>query len=177
MSAGDSPASCNLPTGLGKTSVIRVWLLALASGARVPRRLVAEKLRSNLGELADALVVTAQYHDLGKKWKQFQTVLGNARWPRRVLAKSGKQDGRIAEKYRHEFGSLLDAVDDDAFCALKEEWKAFVLHVIATHHRCERPHFPADESYDPEPRGCDVAGVARGAAAVRAVPASAGSSA
>lgn len=34
------PASCNLPTGLGKTSVIAVWLIALANGAKVPRRLV-----------------------------------------------------------------------------------------------------------------------------------------
>ncbi|MCU0705522.1 MAG: type I-U CRISPR-associated helicase/endonuclease Cas3 [Fimbriiglobus sp.] len=38
--AGDIPASCNLPTGLGKTSVIAVWLIALANGAKVPRRLV-----------------------------------------------------------------------------------------------------------------------------------------
>lgn len=29
-----------LPTGLGKTSVIAIWLIALANGANVPRRLV-----------------------------------------------------------------------------------------------------------------------------------------
>ncbi|MDZ4687414.1 MAG: type I-U CRISPR-associated helicase/endonuclease Cas3 [Planctomycetaceae bacterium] len=35
------PASCNLPTGLGKTSVVAVWLLALAHcPAKMPRRLV-----------------------------------------------------------------------------------------------------------------------------------------
>ena len=35
------PPSCNLPTGLGKTSVIHVWLLALAANPqKVPRRLV-----------------------------------------------------------------------------------------------------------------------------------------
>ena len=34
-------ASCNLPTGLGKTSVIAIWLIALANAPeRVPRRLV-----------------------------------------------------------------------------------------------------------------------------------------
>ena len=27
--AGDFPASCNLPTGLGKTSVVAIWLIAL----------------------------------------------------------------------------------------------------------------------------------------------------
>jgi CRISPR-associated endonuclease/helicase Cas3 len=36
----DIPASCNLPTGLGKTSVIAIWLIALANGAKLPRRLV-----------------------------------------------------------------------------------------------------------------------------------------
>ena len=38
---GDFPSSCDLPTGLGKTSVIPIWLLALATAPeRVPRRLV-----------------------------------------------------------------------------------------------------------------------------------------
>jgi CRISPR-associated endonuclease/helicase Cas3 len=38
--AGDVPASCAIPTGLGKTSVIAIWLLARADGAPLPRRLV-----------------------------------------------------------------------------------------------------------------------------------------
>lgn len=38
--AGDVPASCNLPTGTGKTNVIAIWLFALANGANVARRLV-----------------------------------------------------------------------------------------------------------------------------------------
>ncbi|MEN6335380.1 MAG: type I-U CRISPR-associated helicase/endonuclease Cas3 [Phycisphaerales bacterium] len=37
---GKIPSSCNLPTGLGKTNVIAVWLIALANGANLPRRLV-----------------------------------------------------------------------------------------------------------------------------------------
>lgn len=38
---GSPPESCNLPTGLGKTSVIAIWLLALANqGRNMPRRLV-----------------------------------------------------------------------------------------------------------------------------------------
>lgn len=36
----DEIAVCSLPTGLGKTSIIAVWLIALANGANVPRRLV-----------------------------------------------------------------------------------------------------------------------------------------
>lgn len=44
--AGDAPAACDLPTGLGKTSVMVIWLLALARQADdggqplLPRRLV-----------------------------------------------------------------------------------------------------------------------------------------
>ena len=39
--AGDFPQSLSLPTGLGKTTVIHIWLLALAvEPTRVPRRLV-----------------------------------------------------------------------------------------------------------------------------------------
>src|ERR1700742_49177 len=37
----DKVRSCNIPTGLGKTSVIHIWLLALDDARkRVPRRLV-----------------------------------------------------------------------------------------------------------------------------------------
>ena len=41
FAAGDPPPACNLPTGLGKTSVIPIWLIALAANpTNVPRRLV-----------------------------------------------------------------------------------------------------------------------------------------
>jgi len=71
--AGDIPASAGLPTGLGKTSVIAVWLIALAQRPDlIPRRLVyvvnrrtvvdqttneIERLRNNLqaAGLQDAL--------------------------------------------------------------------------------------------------------------------------
>src|SRR5262245_49098426 len=70
--AGNFPASCNLPTGLGKTAVIPIWLIALAQASdRVPRRLVyvvnrrtvvdqatreAERIRKNVsGDLAERL--------------------------------------------------------------------------------------------------------------------------
>lgn len=38
--ASDFPKACDLPTGLGKTSVIALWLLALAKNPTLPRRLV-----------------------------------------------------------------------------------------------------------------------------------------
>ena len=37
---GSRPAALDLPTGLGKTSVMALWLIALGAGAAVPRRLV-----------------------------------------------------------------------------------------------------------------------------------------
>ena len=67
----DLPAAVDVPTGLGKTSVMALWLIALGEGARLPRRLVyvvdrravvdqatrfAERLRANLpADLADRL--------------------------------------------------------------------------------------------------------------------------
>jgi CRISPR-associated endonuclease/helicase Cas3 len=41
FATGKFPRSCNIPTGLGKTSVVAVWLIALANHPdRLPRRLV-----------------------------------------------------------------------------------------------------------------------------------------
>ncbi|MDP9035061.1 MAG: type I-U CRISPR-associated helicase/endonuclease Cas3 [Myxococcota bacterium] len=85
--ANDFPKACDLPTGLGKTSVIALWLLALARNPKLPRRLVyvvnrrtvvdqstavAERLRSQLLEPAarhihdalDALATVAAKHPL-----------------------------------------------------------------------------------------------------------------
>src|SRR5688572_12331880 len=67
--SGDLPKSCTIPTGLGKTNVIVVWLIALMNGLKAaPRRLVyvvnrrtvvdqttdvVEKLRNKLKEHSD----------------------------------------------------------------------------------------------------------------------------
>jgi len=37
---GEIPASVDIPTGLGKTAVMALWLIARSSGAQLPRRLV-----------------------------------------------------------------------------------------------------------------------------------------
>ncbi len=77
LSQGRTPASCCLPTGLGKTSIVALWLIALGCGAKVPRRLVyvvnrrtvvdqttdeIERLRENLSKVrlpgVDALAVS-----------------------------------------------------------------------------------------------------------------------
>ena len=72
----DLPRVVDIPTGLGKTSVMALWLIALAEGADLPRRLVyvvdrravvdqatrfAERLRANMpGELAARLGLDAR---------------------------------------------------------------------------------------------------------------------
>jgi CRISPR-associated endonuclease/helicase Cas3 len=65
---GEIPRALDIPTGLGKTAVMAIWLVARASGARLPRRLVyvvdrravvdqateeAVKLREFVDQLAD----------------------------------------------------------------------------------------------------------------------------
>lgn len=57
---GEIPASCNIPTGLGKTSVIAVWLLALAgkeAGVQIPRRLVYVVNRRTIVDQSTAVVI------------------------------------------------------------------------------------------------------------------------
>lgn len=85
--ASNFPKACDLPTGLGKTSVIALWLLALAKNPKLPRRLVyvvnrrtvvdqataeAERLRSqllapearHLRDALDALAAVRAEHPL-----------------------------------------------------------------------------------------------------------------
>jgi CRISPR-associated endonuclease/helicase Cas3 len=100
--------------------------------------------------LKDAIIAAARYHDHGKRRLLFQRVLGNAN-PDIYLAKSGKRGGRIAETYRHEFGSLLDAEGE-----LTGEHRDLILHLIAAHHGRARPHFPVDEAFDPERPSADA---------------------
>jgi len=72
------PASVDLPTGLGKTSVMAVWLIARARGANLPRRLVY---------VVDRRVVVDQATDEAEKLrdalegraKHFEALDGTAR--------------------------------------------------------------------------------------------------
>jgi len=101
-------------------------------------------------EIAQAVRVAAKLHDHGKRRSQFQLTLGNRSYPRLVLAKSGRNGARFPETYRHEFGSLGDAMDDTEFRQLSSEMQDVVLHLIAAGHGRARPHFPSDEAFDLE---------------------------
>lgn len=114
-------------------------------------------------ELKEAVDIAAQFHDHGKCRRQFQYFLGNFGYPQASpIAKSGKKGGRLAETYRHEFGSLIDVQKEEAFNRLPDEMKHLVLHVIAVHHGRARPNFPPEEAFDPErpqPEADDMASV------------------
>ena len=77
---GDPPSVCDIPTGLGKTSVVAVWLIALVNrAANMPRRLVyvvnrrtvvdqttaeVERLRKNLHGRPELKDLNAELGDL-----------------------------------------------------------------------------------------------------------------
>lgn len=111
-------------------------------------------------ELTQALRVAARLHDDGKRRRPFQYAMGNRMYPDVVLAKSGGACARLPETYRHEFGSLGDAQGDSEFRELAPEMQALVLHLIAASHGRARPHFPANEAFDPEPKDADLAALA-----------------
>jgi CRISPR-associated endonuclease/helicase Cas3 len=124
------------------------------------------------GDIANAVVLAAWFHDLGKHRERWQRSLGNIRYPIEVYAKSGRlPDGTVlrsrefCKDYRHEFGSLLDILDEKhqnhaEFMTLSHDMRDLVLHLVAAHHGRARPHFPADEADDPERNGQAIAALA-----------------
>jgi CRISPR-associated endonuclease/helicase Cas3 len=110
--------------------------------------------------LASAVILAARFHDLGKDRDVWQRSIGNV--PTREnpnpvpLAKSaGSMRPTELSNYRHEFGSLLEVLDERKAIRLTLDqqpddlWE-LTLHLIAAHHGRGRPHFPAEEAFDPE---------------------------
>jgi CRISPR-associated endonuclease/helicase Cas3 len=89
--------------------------------------------------LRQALIAAARWHDKGKDrpvWQRYARN-GAATTP---LAKSPRYlHPRALGGYRHEFGSLLDAMGDADLSKLPD--RDLVLHLIAAHHGWARPHF------------------------------------
>ena len=102
-------------------------------------------------ELIEAVTLAGRFHDLGKRRQTWQQSIGNFD-PTRVLAKSGRRSipPQLRTDYRHEFGSVLDLESAPEFQQLSPEMKDVVLHLVAAHHGRARPHFPADEIFDPQ---------------------------
>ncbi len=116
---------------------------------RQPLSLHSNRICEHMGRIADALdlepplrqaaIAAAQWHDRGKNRPVWQRFACNPP-PAEPLAKSTKYlHGRELGGYRHEFGSLLEAVADDE---IKTHTEAdLILHLIAAHHGWARPHF------------------------------------
>lgn len=102
--------------------------------------------------VAEAVVLAARLHDLGKNRAGWQKAIGHPP-PREAQAsasgwmpwaKSGRRgfDDSACGSYRHEFGSLREAADDPVIRDHPE--RDLILHLIASHHGWARPHFEPD---------------------------------
>jgi CRISPR-associated helicase Cas3 len=112
----------------------------------------AERIASALGlqeHVKKALILAARLHDEGKHRPRWQQMVGGTM--DEPLAKSGRRHvrGGLLKGYRHEFGSLQDAMIDDDVKHLDEQTRELVLHLIASHHNGARPHFER-RAYDNE---------------------------
>ncbi len=94
-----------------------------------------------------ALVAAAKMHDRGKDRVVWQRYADNDNGAE-ALAKSTKyRHWRVLGGYRHEFGSLLEAMDSEYLRNCSE--RDLILHLIAAHHGHARPHF-APKAFDHE---------------------------
>ena len=94
---------------------------------------------------AEALVTAARLHDDGKAAGRWQNAMNAPRDDGRPYAKTrGGGNPRLLEGYRHEFGSLLKAEEQDLPSATRD----LILHLIAAHHGYARPTI--------SPAGCEA---------------------
>jgi CRISPR-associated endonuclease/helicase Cas3 len=110
---------------------------------------LATKLLGESNE-ARAVALAAKWHDLGKHRAIWQRSIGNLHRDRVLAKSSGRRRPLELTNYRHELGSLIDISSDPDFRRIAPEVQDLILHLIAAHHGRARPHFPADEAFDPE---------------------------
>ncbi|OFW05207.1 MAG: hypothetical protein A3I61_10640 [Acidobacteria bacterium RIFCSPLOWO2_02_FULL_68_18] len=99
-------------------------------------------------DLHGALVHAAQRHDRGKDRPCWQYYAWNEDGSEPVAKSTRYRDPRRAlSGYRHEFGSLVEAMAASDFVDHPE--RDLILHLIAAHHGWARPHFEP-RAYDRE---------------------------
>jgi CRISPR-associated endonuclease/helicase Cas3 len=99
-----------------------------------------------LPEMGDSYEKTGNIHDSGKNRRVWQLAMGGS--VENPIAKTKEPvNPRLINGYRHELGSLLDAVSKPD--GLVDD---LVLHLVASHHAAARPFFNARQ-YDPESLG------------------------
>ena len=104
--------------------------------------------------IKQAVRLAASFHDLGKQRELWQRSIGRPRdradtW----YAKSGrrwKSRDLTSNRYRHEFGSLVDLQSEFEFQSLGDVSQDLVMHLIAAHHGQARPLFSAEQIIDPK---------------------------
>jgi CRISPR-associated endonuclease/helicase Cas3 len=105
----------------------------------------AKKLVSLVGlpSLEDTYEKAGNIHDSGKNRRVWQLAMGGT-LENPIAKTKAPANLRLIDGYRHELGSLLDAVGqaDGSFDDL-------VLHLVASHHAAGRPFFKIRQ-YDPE---------------------------
>jgi CRISPR-associated endonuclease/helicase Cas3 len=121
MAAGTVPPACELPTGLGKTSVIPIWLIALVRQdpgscvQRLPRRLVYIVNRRTVVDQATDVVKELRErlrNPLNDRWSEHKATLNAFRGGLGTLSAGGDEDELLGVSTLR--GELAD----------NEEWKA-----------------------------------------------------
>lgn len=108
-------------------------------------------------DLIEALAAAGVRHDLGKARDWWQKAIGN--FTAEYFAKSDNNsfDHSFNQGYRHEFGSLVESLED---ATLQDHpHRDLILHLIAAHHGYARPHFPerAFDRRQPKPLNQQIA--------------------
>lgn len=108
-------------------------------------------------DLIEALAAAGFRHDLGKARDWWQKAIGN--FSAEYLAKSNNNsfDHSFNQGYRHEFGSLVESLEDESLN--DHPHRDLILHLIAAHHGYARPHFPerAFDRQQPKPLNQQIA--------------------
>jgi CRISPR-associated endonuclease/helicase Cas3 len=103
----------------------------------------ARNLAERIGlpdEIIELLAAAGFRHDLGKNREWWQKAIGNFTDTPYAKSSVNSFDHSFNQGYRHEFGSLIESLNDEDLKAQPQ--RDLILHLIAAHHGYARPHFP-----------------------------------